>query len=116
MKEKLSEIMKRMALSILRNPEEIPSSEAAHAGLLLANIAWNREIAGNNFQSDGQYFELLAVFERNNRSFWKSLKSQNCEELIDELRKFKKKYYPKDKRFIKSCGINERGNIQVIWE
>lgn len=41
---KLSEIMKEMSETLLRNPGGVPSSEAAHVALLFANVAWNESL------------------------------------------------------------------------
>ena len=40
---KLSEIMKEMSETLLRNPAGVPSSEAAHVALFFANVAWNED-------------------------------------------------------------------------
>lgn len=116
MKEKLSAIMIKLGQGVLKNPNGIPSSEAAHAVLFLSNIAWNREVMGKDSYTSKQIQMVIEVFERSNCKFWKELKSRNLEELIQGLRQFKRKYYPDDNRIVKSCGTNERGNIQVIWE
>ena len=41
---KLSEIMKEMSETLLRNPGGAPSSEAAHVALFFANVAWNESV------------------------------------------------------------------------
>ena len=41
---KLSEIMKEMSETLLRNPSGVPSSEAAHVALFFANVAWNESV------------------------------------------------------------------------
>lgn len=41
---KLSEIMKEMSETLLRNPGGVPSSEAAHVALFFANVAWNESV------------------------------------------------------------------------
>jgi hypothetical protein len=45
MRRPLSAIIKEMSLTIFGHPEAVPSSEAAHAALLLAHVAWNRSRA-----------------------------------------------------------------------
>jgi hypothetical protein len=44
-KAKMSDIFKEMALTLFRVPKAIPSSEAAHATLLLTHVAWNRGVS-----------------------------------------------------------------------
>lgn len=41
---KMSEIMKEMSETLLRNPGGVPSSEAAHVALFFANVAWNESV------------------------------------------------------------------------
>jgi hypothetical protein len=54
--KKLSEVMIEMAKQLLKKPQEIPSSEPFHVALLLATVAWNREVVGDDFQSNDQYY------------------------------------------------------------
>lgn len=115
MNKKLSEIMIEMGKSILKNPDGIPSSEAAHAVLFLANVAWNTEL-GKNIPSKLGLQTAIDEFEGANKKFWSELKSTDTDELILGLRQFKKDYYPNDTRVIVRCGTNQRGNIQVEWE
>ena len=49
---KMSENMKQMTESLLRNPRNVPSSEAAHVALFFANVAWN-ERAGLDDAREG---------------------------------------------------------------
>ena len=42
---KMSEIMKEMSETLLRNPGGVRSSEAAHVALLFANVAWNESVS-----------------------------------------------------------------------
>jgi hypothetical protein len=49
---KLSEIMKEMAGTLLRNPAGVPSSEAVHVALLFANVAWNECVGLDHASSD----------------------------------------------------------------
>ena len=41
---KMSEILKEMSESLLRNPDKLPSSEAAHVALFFATAAWNESV------------------------------------------------------------------------
>ena len=38
---KLSEIMEEMSKRLFRDPDAVPSAEAAHVTLFFANLAWN---------------------------------------------------------------------------
>ena len=73
---KMSAIMKEIALVSFKNPKVFPSSEAAHASLLFAQVAWNRTL-GHDMQD---YKELLKVFLRLNPNLWSELRSRDAEE------------------------------------
>jgi hypothetical protein len=109
---KMSEILKEMAELLLRDPRAEPSSEAMHAALLLANVAWNKSLGLVNL-AEG-YRPVLEVFAAENPRFWDELKSRDTEEMIDELVRFKAAHHPGDGRRIVACGIPE-GKVRVEW-
>ena len=109
---KMSEIMKEMAESLLRNPRKVPSSEAAHVTLMFANIAWN-ETVGLGHARDG-FRSAWEVIEAENPEMWSEFKSNDVDAMIDELVQFKKQHYPDDQRRILTCGI-PNGNVRVEW-
>ena len=110
--KKMSEIFKRMALTVLKDPKSVPSTEAAHTALLLAHVAWNRAI-GETFP-DLECKRILRKFEKSRRSLWIELRSRDWKALITELIEYKNKNYPEDKRIVVVCGMRE-GNIHVEW-
>jgi len=107
---KMSGIIKELAFLSLRNSHAIPSSEAAHAALLFAQVAWNREL-GHDMPD---YRELLNVFLRSNPNLWSELRSRDTEEMIEIMRKAKKQRYPMDRRVIVVSGMREQ-NVHVEW-
>ena len=107
---KLSAIMKKLAVMSFRAPTNIPSSEAAHAALLLAHVAWNRAL-GHDTQA---YKDLLMVFSRSNPALWSELRSRDAEALIETMRQAKEHLYPTDRRVVVVCGMRE-GNVHVEW-
>ncbi len=107
---KMSAIMKNLALLIFRDPTRVPSSEAAHAALLLAHVAWNRALG----LDPKDYNKLLMVFSRDNPDFWSEFRSQDAEALIETVRQAKAERYPMDRRVIMVCGMRE-GNVHVEW-
>ena len=109
---KLSQIIKEMACSVLRHPESVPSSEAAHAALLFAHVAWNRAAAVG--PPDFDYPKVLREFEASNRLLWAELKSTDVEALIAELVSYKQAHYPGDRRQVLVCGMLG-GNVHVEW-
>ena len=113
-RSKLSAALICMAETVLKDPSKGVPSEAAQAALLLAHVAWNREVAGDSFLADRGYLPMLAELEESNQSFEQYLKSTDWEALITGLREFRRNHYPHDNRFITSCGFNERGNVEVV--
>jgi hypothetical protein len=109
---KLSEILKEMAETLLRNPGGVPSSEAAHVALFLANLAWNESV-GLDHPRDG-YRNVWEAIGAENPALWSELKSRDTDALIDELVRYKKAHYPDDRRRILTCGIPE-GKVRVEW-
>ena len=112
MRRPLSEIIKEMSCTVLSQPEAVPSSEAAHAALLFAHVAWNRAAALEVRGPD--YLPMLRQFEVSNRHLWKELKSLDAEALITELVAYKQAHHPNDHRRVVVCGM--RGdNVHVEW-
>jgi hypothetical protein len=109
---KLSEIMKEMAETLLRNPGGVPSAEAAHVAVVFANIAWNESV-GLEHAREG-YRNVWETIEVENPTLWNEFKSNDINAMIDELVRYKKAHYPGDLRRILTCGIPD-GKVRVEW-
>lgn len=109
---KMSEIMKEMSESLLKSPDAVPSSEAAHVALFFANIAWNESV-GLIHGRDG-YRNVWETIEAENPQLWNEFKSNDINAMIDELVQYKKRHYPDDMRRILTCGIPD-GKVRVEW-
>ena len=109
---KMSEIMKEMSEALLRNPGGVPSSEAAHVALLIANIAWNESVGLD--QAREGYRKVWETIEAENPALWNEFKSSDVNAMIDELIRYKQAHYPDDRRRILTCGI-PGGKIRVEW-
>ncbi len=109
---KMSEIMKEMSETLLRNPGGEPSSEAAHVALLFANVAWNESV-GLDHARDG-YRNVWETIEAENPALWNEFKSNDIGALIDELVRYKQQHYPEDRRRILVCGMVP-GRVHVEW-
>ena len=109
---KMSEILKQISDRLFRNPDAVPSSEAAHVALLFANVAWNESV-GLDYAREGcrNVWELI---EADNPALWNEFKSNDINAMIDELIQYKKDHYPEDGRRILTCGI-PGGKIRVEW-
>jgi len=109
---KMSEIMKEMSETLLRNPGGVPSSEAAHVALLFANAAWN-ECVGMDHARDG-YRNVWEAIEAENPALWNEFMSNNIDAMIDGLVRYKKAHHPDDRRRILVCGMVP-GKVHVEW-
>ncbi|MDD2882638.1 MAG: hypothetical protein PHQ58_19630 [Rhodoferax sp.] len=107
---KMSEIMKNLAMLCFRDTKTVPSSEAVHASLLLANVAWNRALG----REVPDYEDLLMVFTRSKPELWSELRSGKTEALIESMCMAKEQLYPMDRRVVLICGMRE-SNIRVEW-
>ena len=109
---KMSEIMKEMSETLLRNPGGVPSSEAAHVALFFANVAWNESVGMDHARDS--YRNVWETIEAENPALWNEFKSNNIDAMIDELVQYKQTHYPDDRRRILTCGIPD-GKIRVEW-
>jgi hypothetical protein len=90
----------------------VPSGEAAHVALLLANIAWN-EAVGLDHPRDG-YRNVWEAIEAENPALWDEFQSSDINALVDELVRYKKAHYPDDRRRILTCGMVDE-KVRVEW-
>jgi hypothetical protein len=110
---RLSEIVKELAQTQLRDPEAVPSSEAAHAALLLTHVGWNRSLGA--LVPEAQYRQMLEEFESFNPALWNELADNDPERMSAQLAALKQARYPDDDRVIRVCGMRA-GNVHVEWE
>lgn len=104
MKRPLSAIIKEMAFGVLRRPEVPPSSEAAHAVLLFAHIAWNRRADSRT----PDYHAMPGELEASNPKQWEELTSADPDELIAELTAYRERHHRSDERYLVVCGMRGR--------
>ena len=109
----MSEILKEMSETLLRNPDKIPSSKAAHVALFFATAAWNESVGGT-YSCSGGLPARMDKIETDNPALWNELKSSDVSRMIDELIDHKKSHYPNDRRRILVGGILD-GKIHVQW-
>ena len=89
---KLAEIIKEMALRLLKKPDDIPS--AAAAALLLASAAWNSAVGDNGLRD--RHREMLKRLAWNRGEPRAELVSRDSARLIDELVEYKRAHFPDD--------------------
>jgi hypothetical protein len=99
----LSRIMKEMAETLLRDPCNVPSSEAVHIALFVAKVAWNESVGLDN--SRESYRNVWETLEAENPAFWNEFKWNDIDRMIDELVWHKKAHYPHDRRRILTWGV-----------
>ena len=109
---KMSEILKEMSEMLLRDPDAVPSSEAAHVALFFVNVAWNESVGlGGAREANRHVWESI---EAENPALWNEFKSSDTDAMIDELIRYKQAHYPDDRRRVLTCGIPD-GKIRVEW-
>jgi hypothetical protein len=110
---KLSEIIKEMAMRLLKKPDAASSEPAAMAALMLAGAAWNSTV-GDNVMRD-QYRKLVEQIDWSGVTPWSELRSDDTEQLIAELVEYKRERYPNDLRRIVATEKSPEGNVRVHW-
>lgn len=70
--QKLSELIKDMAWSLLKDPGAIPSPPAAQAALTLATVAWNSAVGDTVLPDD--YGKVIEQINRRGTTFWAELR------------------------------------------
>lgn len=116
MASKLSAILIELAKVALKEPEAVPAPAGVNAALVLATAAWNREVRGDHWAPAESYLPLLSEFEQLHPDLWTSLATRDCEALIDKMRAYKRRHHPGDQRFVRACGINTKGKVEVYSE
>ncbi len=101
-----------LAKQLLRKPDAVHSTEAAHVSLMFAHIAWN-ETVGLGEVREG-YRPAWEEIEAHNPEMWSEFKSHDVDAMIDQLVVFKQQHYPDDQRRILSCGI-PNGKVRAVW-
>ena len=110
---KLSAKLLDLAKTLLRFPDSVPSSEAAHAALLFVHVAWNKSLG--NLDALTQYRTSFSEFEDSNPALWNEFKDTDHDSIIQSLVLLKQQRYPQDKRVIVVCGMRP-GRIHVEWQ
>ena len=111
--QKLSEIIKEMALRLLKAPDDIPSAPASEAVLLLASAAWNVAVGDTLLRT--QHREVMEGIDWRGVKPWVELRSDDTDELIAELVDHKRERYPNDSRRIVATEMSPEGNVRVHW-
>jgi hypothetical protein len=110
---KLSEIIKQMAIRLMKNPSAIPSEPAAVAALMLAGAAWNSAL-GDNVMRD-QHRKLVEQIDWDGAIPWAELRSDDTDQLVAELADYKRAQHPADLRRIVATELSPEGKVRVHW-
>jgi hypothetical protein len=110
---KLSELLKELAMRLLKNPDAAPSREAVEAALLLAVAAWNDASGDPGVRR--KHREMLTKYDWSDRSPWPELLATDTELLIAGLVEYKRAHYSDDRRRIVAFGMTPEATIQVQW-
>ncbi|MBD3337454.1 MAG: hypothetical protein GF355_18220 [Candidatus Eisenbacteria bacterium] len=110
---KLSEIIKEMALRLMKDPDADFSEPAIVAALMLAGAAWNSAIGDDAMREDHR--KMLDRIDWDDVTPWQELRGSDTERLIGELVDYKRAHHPNDMRRIVTMGLSPEGNVQVQW-
>ena len=110
---KLSEIVKEMALRLLKKPDAVPSLVVAETALLLASAAWNFACGDPGLRQ--QHRDMLKKFDRGGATPWPELLSTDTDRLIAGLVEYKQANCPNDRRRIVAAEMSSEGNVRVHW-
>jgi hypothetical protein len=108
--KKLSEIAKKMAMTVLGNKNASP--DAISIALQITHIAWN--YADEDYKDEPGYIYGIQDINKLILPVKKEFVIQDVEQLIERLMEYKRKHFPNDKRTIFSCK-HEKGNVKVTW-
>ena len=109
MPQKLSEIAIKMAKAILQKKDASP--EAVSTAMQVVHIAWNYADE-EDYKDEPGCIHGLQEINGMIPQIKKELITDNAEDLVERLIKFKKKNYRNDKRTIFFCRY-ENGNVRV---
>jgi len=111
---KLSDIMKEMALRLLKRPDAVPSRPTIETALLLAAAAWNSALGHAGLRN--RYRDILAKIDWDGAVPWAELRSADSEQLVAELVEYKRAHHTGDRRLIIGVGLSPEDQILVQWE
>ncbi len=108
----MSGIMEEMSRLLFREPDHIPTEQAACVAVFFATAAWNESV-GLDHDREG-YQHVWGNIEADHPGLWSELKSTDVDDMIDELIGYKQAHYGDDQRRILRCGIPD-SRIRVEW-
>lgn len=109
---KLSELIKEMAMSVMKDPDVFHSRPATEAAVILAGAAWN-SIADDSAPRDQH--QLVDQIDWKGVTPWAEFRSNDTERLFAELIEYKREHYPNDLRRIVATELKPGGNVRVHW-
>ena len=112
---KLSEIIIEIA-KIGFKDEKYYESELMHTLMFLAHVAWNRDTKYPTYLKGKKLSENLKKLPHDKRKIRKELISENWEEILLNMVKYKKTHFPEDKRKITLCAYTPWQTLRIEWE
>ena len=110
MTKKLSDIVKKMAMTVLVKKKASPN--AVYVALQLTHIAWN--YADEDYMDEPGYIFRMEDINKMILPVKDEFVKPNVKQMLESLMEYKRKHYPKDKRTIFSCKY-EKGNVKITW-
>ncbi len=113
-RRKLSDILIEIAMQGLKS-QQYTHSEVMHPLMLLASVAWNREVREPCFMQD-QLAGIMSRFDISKETLYAALVAQDWDAILDRMREYKRARFPDDSRFITLCGYTPWGTLRVEFE
>jgi len=110
---KLFEIIKEMALHLLKKPDDLHSKVVVEVTLLLAGAAWNTGLGDTQLRD--RLRETIGQLIQKGGDPWAELVSDDIESLVAGLVEYKKIHFPDDGRRIVTIGMRPDAHVQVQW-
>ena len=112
MQRKLSEIIIEIAMQGLVS-QKYAHSEAMHALMFLAYVAWNRDTKSSDYVPKDQYIGFRSQFHLPKSKIRKELVSDDWETIINRMIVYKREHFPDDRRIITVCEYTKRRTLRV---
>lgn len=113
-RQKLSDILIEIAMQGLKSPR-YAHSKVMDLLMLLASIAWNREVRQPRFMRE-QLAEVISKFNIPKETLDATLVVQDWDAILDRMREYKRARFPDDSRFITLCAYTAQGTLRVEFE
>lgn len=112
---KLSDIIIEIA-KIGLTDEKYFDSELMHTLMFLAHVAWNRDTQDPNYLKEDKLSKNINELPHDKHKIQRELISDNWEEILLKMLKYKREHFAEDKRKITVCAYTPWETLRIEWE